>query len=1319
MIRKHILRYALVITALIPSLLHAQKVDTVTLDGKEVFVYPFKVPVSESPQYWNGIDTKKMIESEASYDNYLEEQKSRNTPDSAILNRQEFRNIIKAFSTRSYRKFCKYYSPKMGPKPTEKEFKAYAKLRRKRGKGLFDESTYFSKKKFVKAVRENPYAFLVQNVSLEQDITPMLDPIPDGAYIQYYEPYLMLNPDGSCESIRDQIAGYFTIKDNVLHGEATWVDFLGDTIKHGHFDNGLKVGEWMHLRRSNAYMSEEEGRYFVETGIIYRDTTRTITNYRQGIVDGNYQLFSGNGRKREEGTFADGEHIGEWRIWWEYKADNYKPETDEYPLRYLYVLNEDDSLIVHPLLVRNGLYEPWEDSYEYEEFNFFSEYDVPRLPKIYEPAFPRETDLELEEEGYYDDYYGDYYPEGMGYYDEYYGGGFYEGYDQYMESGRIRTDVDGNPVYYDETDDKRKLRSTVFDSLGAYPMFDSIVEAYYPNGQLVYRYEFENGLLKQEPTVYWDNGNIHDEVTFDADSNEYERKIYDYDGELFHTARYDSAGNIKEEIMVVDSWDTVVIDGYHVDFHSYSAWYEYAIPDSILELGLKEKTLMEKNWRMEDTSVVGERHFDPNTFEGTSTYYSILGGVQYSSNSTFSENYESWTGTSQTNFGDFQLRSVRSAGLGEWAEPDSIPILMLKQYHKFDVERDNTLYYKNEPFTGPMQIDFRGNKFAIGQHKIVFPRGEKADDKMMDIIDAYRYGGKIKNRLVLETYPNAQRSYQGYIGLYRDIFVQLLSSEMNAVYYSHYDHDWDGNPIKKSEQRPTAQYLEGEFLDGKPEGKWLMYDQFGKVMTEANFHKGELDGKVLKYGYEDPVEEYYVFDQMDQDTMPDKRTYYLASEENYSKGMREGKSYGYDWLGRIISEDSFKDGYLDGLSIERNHLAVSMSEFKDGVRDGYSRTYLTLEGEDSLLLYDLNFQNGLLQGESKSYHTNGKISKRGFFLQGEPIEDYEGYDSLGFRYHYVKFQYSFPVEEKLWEENELSVRYKFDWEDSIYFVPLDITESESLESLLVRAGLSGGWEYRPYYGRQAIVDKDGVDYHLTKYYPNDTVARDGAMVDGKKSGHWEFFSYDGEKLYEVNYFDSVIVLNDSIKFNSKGIYTDVDADGNELFTAYIIEKSERFDCSHKDHYEVRQFFTISEAHDSLHRMNGEVFNFYDNGTLQSYGTMKNGLPDGAWRYYDPAGKLNKYGNYVQGKRNGRWLSGDLSKTKYLGDICLNPNMPDIEEEIRFRENFLDIEVINYVMGKARHHEYYDINMNRFIEVDEQEPEWEGPPPEEEIIEEGE
>ena len=112
-------------------------------------------------------------------------------------------------------------------------------------------------------------------------------------------------------------------------------------------------------------------------------------------------------------------------------------------------------------------------------------------------------------------------------------------------------------------------------------------------------------------------------------------------------------------------------------------------------------------------------------------------------------------------------------------------------------------------------------------------------------------------------------------------------------------------------------------------------------------------------------------------------------------------------------------------------------------------------------------------------------------------------------------------------------------------------------------------------------------------------------------------------------------------------------------------------------------------------MNGFVRNFYDNGVLQSEGEMKDGLPTGLWRFYDPYGKLNIMGVYHLGKRHGRWLKGDLAKKKYLGEICLNPNLPDLEEEQKYRENLLDITIINYHLGKAKNRQYYDLDLNRF------------------------
>lgn len=205
-----------------------------------------------------------------------------------------------------------------------------------------------------------------------------------------------------------------------------------------------------------------------------------------------------------------------------------------------------------------------------------------------------------------------------------------------------------------------------------------------------------------------------------------------------------------------------------------------------------------------------------------------------------------------------------------------------------------------------------------------------------------------------------------------------------------------------------------------------------------------MNGKVLYYktAYPKPEEgvviyeeDYYYSDEnpLLKDTLPLKPVHYLATISNYRSGVLNGAYREMNWLGDTLVKMEYRDGYREGDGFEKTKLAFTLTEYEYGELDGLMQTYLTIPGSDTTLLYDLNFQNGRLQGESKSYHLNGAIAKHGFFLGGEPIDDFEAFDTLGFRYQYVRFQYNQPVEEKIWEENELSVRYTFDWRDSIFF----------------------------------------------------------------------------------------------------------------------------------------------------------------------------------------------------------------------------------------------------------------------------------------------
>lgn len=1256
---------------------NAQDIDTVEMNGEQYFVYPFEIESNTHSQYYNA-------------------QKSG-----------------RSNSRLTYSLYQELMLEGLGEEMTKKEFKKLKREINKLEKSFGDleygekPNKYLSSKKFIKAIRANPYPLLQQRFQMNNDLTPMLDPIPDGKYVQFYEGFCLVDSKGNCDWIEDRVAGYFTMKNNVLDGEATWVDLKGDTLKHGWFVNGIKNGEWKLERRGLDYViSENQANLYIERGYPDLDTLVEYITYQNGAQSGPYRKFNNSKYPIEEGAYINGKPSGTWvgrDIVYTGFGKNEKRIRNNELITARISFESNDSLVVHPRWIRKDLLEIYGE--DREQFNFFSSESRPDLPRnMYEIAYEIEENLELEEElegAPYDmDFYEDEYYDEMSFDESYYQNSF--GYDDYYAKA------------YDKNAEKYFPRGVLLDSIGARPRYAGVYEVRYENGQLAYKYEFENGVLVKEDTVFWDNGVAHDVITELPDSNQYLRSIYDYDGKNYLDLVYDSLGDFVRIQKEYKEEQVFIIDGYKATDGGYGRYYFYNAFDTLDNEAMVDPTVLFRSWFVEDSSLLYNTTYYPEDHRLSVKAHSVMGSVLLDKEKTFSDDFESWTGKKFMRVGDLELQTTSSGSLYEYYEGDSIPIRNIREENIFNVANEFTLNKKGQPYTGPVELNFGKKSLKISKDDLTvsLPEAKYTAKKLVKDLERYRKTGKTNYPVIMNLIDPSETDKDLSKYVFNSFFSQPLGGFFRVGGDEYYYEEYSESRAKGKNASAVMTKIEGYMLDGKPNGLWVGYDQFGKKKIEATYANGEVNGQVIRYDYAMPEEENNYSPWMDyenplRDSFPEKRVHYVSAVGNYLNGKAHGKRYAYSWYGGITEESNYEDGYRDGLSIERNKLATTEATYKYGEADGYVKTYLTLRPGDSILLYNLNFQDGLLQGESKSFHTNGKLSKRGFFLDGRPIEDYEAYDSLGFRYHYVKFQYSFPIEEKIWEENELSVRYLFDWQDSIHFEPSDITQSQSLDAVIAKLGLGGDYFERPYYGRRSLVNKNRINYHMTKYYPNDTIARDGDLNDGRKVGCWNYYSYNGELLYEVDYSDTIIQINDSIRFKSKGVLTDFDSDGNPLHESYVIEMSSKYDCSHTDHYEVRQLHTRWEAHDSIGRMNGFVQNFYDNGTLQSEGTMKNGLPDGVWKYYDPYGKLNQYGNYVFGKRDARWLSGDLSKTKYLGDICLNPNLPDLEEEIKYRENLLDIKITNYKLGKSLNTQYYDINMNAFIDADEYEIELEG------------
>ncbi|WP_343635718.1 hypothetical protein [Fluviicola sp.] len=1258
---------------------HAQT-DKVTIEGKSYYVYPHQQVVQGMQDYYlNFADKKEVIQRDDRNEKIVSVHEE-------VISPLEKQAAIKF--PRSYKKYIK---------------------------------------DFEEVLEKYPYFLVTTDNNISNDPTPALVNLPDGDYVMYYRdiPYISKRVLRFKNNI---VAAFFSIKNNVITGKSTWFTPDGKIVKTGDYLNSEKTGTW----RVFEYVQkiDETYTYDPKESIESRfqklayDTTKITYTFQDGMKNGPYTVYQ-NQELMTSGNFLADQTSGTWEIY-EFKTtvsvdkkgkliitrgkdkiliDRYTLRSDQkrgkspiirhsvIPYEFM-GYNREDSLV----LVNSSGTAPAMGEYDMGYATDFPDF-ISFLTIVEKETdnieLPEENLTSYEgEEAYEGDYY-DFEPE------------------MEMDPG---FDYNENE-YYEYVNKKRYKLNDLIDSMGYLYAYEGVVEHYYQNGQLQYRFEVKDGKLLKEEPVYWDNGTIANEVVFIADSNQYVQRFYDYNGVKYFETRHDSKGNLLSNPSQRNP-DMVTIDSKNYDRNYGNPTMIYSEDKEITMGTMPERILLIEELFKVDSSVAKQTYFYPETRTLNVFERNLMGDTVSTQEVVFSEDYMNVNAVKTWNYKNMTLKTIQNGTLDEYWKlslSDTIPLEKLAFYweYKYSVEKDNELWVNGKPFTGTFKLTDNTGSFSVKATdksiQLSLP-DSKTDLKLYQAAVKAHLKSKKRNDLLLGYIPEFAGSGQISHAV-TALFTNLYG--VFAALYERPPYNFDGRVYGdeelygarsvRTEGESVFTSAEGKYLNGKSEGIWTYKDQFGKVRSTIGYKDGEAHGDSFDYGvvlpkpkpkkteeealyaYEDPLSKYEEY--------PLKKTYYLESKSTYRNGALTGAYVTLDWKGDTLTYSNFVDGAKEGLEFKRNRLFFSQSYYRNGYIDGNVKTYFTNPEKDSVLIFDLSFKNGALQGESVAYHSNGKLAKKGFFLGGQPIDDYEAYDTLGFKYQYVKFQYNQPVEEKIWEENELSVRYEFDWRDSIPFNFADITNSSSIDQLIYQAGFSDYGLYEPYYGRPSLVNKTGIDYHITKYYPNDTVARTGTISKGIKTGCWKYFNYYGKKLMEVEYFDTIISVNDSIKFKSKGILYYLDEHDNPLSKSWIIEKFEKYDCSHTDHNEERMLYCFWEKDTTQHRRNGYVKNYYDNGSIQNEGWVKDGLPTGIWKLYDVSGNLSQVGEYVMGKRNGRWLKGDLGSVKNMSEICLNPNLENLDAILSYQEKLLDVSVITYQIGKELKRKYYGINMN--------------------------
>ena len=311
-----------------------EPIEQVTFKGKTYFVYPYSVELDPNN-----------LASDAVRFNFA----------SVCANRRMFSEIAE-FDVSDLRG------------PEKREFK---KERRNFVWGGLHKS---ESRALIHAVRANSDPLFEPFYQLEKDITPSLDPLPDGEYVQYFSGYYRLTKHGRMNFIDTLVAGVFTLKNNALEGKAVWFSIQGDTLKTGVYVNGIKEGLWyLEDRRVGYDISLTSKHNYVHHGVPLIDTIREYVTFKGGSKEGHYSKFENSIYPVEEGDYVNNNNHGTW-IEREVQTVGYgkrkhvDPNNSIITKQYTYAT---DPQVVKQVLVRNWLIR---GSQEMDSMNFTSKY---------------------------------------------------------------------------------------------------------------------------------------------------------------------------------------------------------------------------------------------------------------------------------------------------------------------------------------------------------------------------------------------------------------------------------------------------------------------------------------------------------------------------------------------------------------------------------------------------------------------------------------------------------------------------------------------------------------------------------------------------------------------------------------------------------------------------------------------------------------------------------------------------------------------------------------------------------------------------------
>ena len=1002
-----------------------------------------------------------------------------------------------------------------------------------------------------------------------------------------------------------------------------------------YYEKGRKEGEW-----TEWYDNE---------------TVKKVYHYSKDLLDGSYAIHdSASGQKVIEKMYKKDKLAGIWKEWYldntlklehAYKGDNLHGVSIDYDStgkkdsekRFKSGLKDgewnfynDDVELVHVEIyeddLKNGLWYTKDldtRDIHYEEYR--DDKFIVRYTEHYYPNYQLKEKYAYKDSLPHGKWIG-YYKDGETKHVKRFEDGKKQGKWQFFTEGG---DVHTFELY--ENDKRNGEWYKKGEETDIYYQFwdmDSLISEYadlhYPNGQLIEKISYKEGLKNGKFTGYFQNGAKKYVKRFENDKPEGKWQYYTMAGKTNAEEIYVEGKRNEEWFRLDESGDT---------------YYQYWDMDSLIseyaDLHYPNGQLIEKISYKEGLK------------DGKFTGYYENGEVKYKKRYTADQpdgKWEYYTEAGKKNAVQIYVEGKRNE---EWYRIDKKG----DTYYQYWDQDSLVSEYADLHYPNGQLIEKISYKEGLKDGKFTgyYPSGKVEyvkryeEDKPMGKWKFVREDGTTKK---IEIYETGEKN------------DEWITYEKNGdVYYQFWDMDSLVSEYADLHY-PNGQLIEKiSYKDGRKNGKFTGYYENGQTKHIRTYKDDKLDGKFADY----------------------TESGQILRKQGYMNGLLDGPSKEWYLNGEVKVKTAYKEGKLDGgfMSYDSLGRKVTKGEYEMGLKAGDWLTWYPSGKKKERSSYFSGKANGpyTLWDEIGRIIKEGEYSddlKHGVWITFDPDldrqESYEYYDMgiAKLKYFYKYYDNGNVMEEPAFTEyyRDGEWRQLFDNERLQYLTTYSLGkkyglyEEWTIKKDLVQRGyyendlLSALWTYvrNDSVIKYEVYDADSIiDGFIYEYYDNDKKKADAVFLEnGKRDQKWYTYFEEGQdstiSVYDAGektgtwyvYYDSTFeaVTETNYENNLKhGDHREWYIDERKKVEGYYEEGKKHLLWAFWDERGYQRFeeWRMGVLYDTFE------YEYYENGQLKEEPSYKNRMKHGKWFRYFPDGEISGVREFSKGLRVGEWV----------------------------------------------------------------------------------